>query len=82
MIEGFYGMTDAERREAIWGLRTGSEPHMNRIRREGFEAAKAAITERDLPKSVTHPPAPSKVVRLFNDAMPIRDYSAGLYWPI
>jgi len=56
MIEGFDEMTLPERREVLWGLRNGSEPHMNRIRREGFEAVKALITERELPVSVTHPP--------------------------
>lgn len=62
MIEGFDEMTIPEGREALWGLRNGSEPHMNRVRRDGFEAVKVLITERDLPKTITHPPA--GVIRL------------------
>jgi hypothetical protein len=56
MIEGFDDMTLSERRDALWGLRNGSEPHMNRIRREGFESIKDMITEKSLPATVTHPP--------------------------
>lgn len=57
MIEGWDEMSDAERRNTLWGLRVGSEPHINRIRREQFEGVKCLITERDLPKTVTTPPA-------------------------
>jgi hypothetical protein len=56
MIEGFDEMTLSERREALWGLRNGSLAHMNRLRREGFEAIKALITEKELPTTITHPP--------------------------
>lgn len=62
MIEGFDMMTDAERREALWGLRDGSAMHMNRVRREGFEALKHLILESDLAASITTPPA--KITRL------------------
>lgn len=62
MIPGFDDMTLPERRDAIWGLRNGSEPHMNRVRRDGFEAVKDLITESKLPKSITHPP--EGVIRL------------------
>lgn len=82
MIEGFEDMTDAERRNLLWAMRDGSEPHINRIRREGFDALKALISERELPASVTHPPAPSKVVRMFNDAAPAMVAGAGMRWPL
>lgn len=62
MIPGYEDMTLAERREAIWGLRNGSALHMNRVRREMFESVKALITEKELPASVTSPPA--KITRL------------------
>jgi hypothetical protein len=64
MIEAWDDMTLHERRDALWGLRDGSATHMNRVRREGFEALKHLILERDLPKSVTHPPAPSNVIEM------------------
>lgn len=62
MIEGFSDMTLDERRNALWGLRDGSAPHMNRIRRDQFEALKHLILESDLVASITTPPA--KITRL------------------
>lgn len=62
MIEGFEDMSLGERRETIWGLRNGAALHMNNIRRQQFEALKHLILERDMPKSITHPPA--GVIRL------------------
>lgn len=56
MFEGWDDMTLPERRDALWGLRDGSAGHMNRIRREGFEAVKDLITEKELPASIKHPP--------------------------
>ena len=63
MIPAWEDMTISERRDALWGLRDGSAAHMNRLRREQFEALKHLLFERDLPKSVTHPPVDSAVVR-------------------
>lgn len=56
MLEAWEDMTEAERRNLVWGMRDASEPHMNRVRREGFEAVKGAITDKELPPSKIIPP--------------------------
>jgi hypothetical protein len=63
MIE-FEDMSLTDRREALWRIREVAQYTMNHERRNWFEGVKCLLTERDMPKSVTHPPAPSAVARL------------------
>ena len=66
MIEGWEHMTDGERRDAIWGLRDGCEPHMNRVRREMFEWVKALLFDSRQYASAIEPAPESNIVRLSN----------------
>lgn len=79
MIESWCEMTLFERREMLWGLRDGFATHMNRIRRENFEAVKALLMERDMPASVTQPPAPSNVIYIDREAAELEQL-AGMGW--
>jgi hypothetical protein len=63
MIEGLEYMTDSERRDAIWGLRNGCAPHMNRMRRESFESVKALLVDRCARPSKINPP-PANVIQI------------------
>lgn len=57
MIPGWDEMTMCERREALWGLRNGCALHMNRVRRDGFEAVKSLLSVGTA-INVTSRPAP------------------------
>lgn len=66
MIE-FENLSIPDRIQALWAQREIMQPTMNAQRRDWFEGVKVLLTERDLPKSITHPPEPAKVVGLWND---------------
>lgn len=53
-----------ERCDAIWGLRDGTAPHMNRIRREMFEGVKSLLRDGRPYASMIQPAPESNVVHL------------------
>lgn len=75
MIEGFHEMTDAERRNLLWGLRDGSCGHMNRLRRERFDSVKECLVSR-----AEYQPAPpsTNVVELANYTPQLQNVAAQL----
>lgn len=78
MIE-FEDMSLTDRREALWQMREIAQHTMNHERRNWFDGVKCLLTERDMPKSVTHPPAASNIVYFDRESSDLEQL-AGMGW--